>query len=763
MRGRLLKRRPNSKGKSVRRDRLLGAMLLFGHLARHLIRRRPKLALRDRLAMLPRTGLPIAAPVTVHWDEHQIPFITAETEDDLAVALGLVHAHLRLGQIEMMRRLSQGRVAEMIGPLGVEVDRLVHTLDIARAVPAIARELPEETRRFLKAFVRGLNHYIARAETLPDEFRLLGLQRKPWSVADLLTLGRLVSGDVNWIVWARLLGLRGEPDWPMLWHRLLRHDLFSPATSPEEHASSVGSSATMGTALKSGSNCFVVSSARSASGAPVIASDPHLSLFLPNPWIIAGMKSPARHAVGLMIPGLPFIALGRNPWIAWGGTSLHAASSDLVVVPAEGSAEIREREEVLTVRWSGRRKIRIREARWGPIVTDIPWLRSDGDRLALRWIGHQPSDEMTAMLRANRARNGAEFRAALDGFAVPAQRLLYADVVGHIGDIMAAHLLERSGPAPADLAIEAQAACGWDVTLTSDRLPSCVDPRDGFLASANERAEAPGLLIGHHFSPPDRKRRLDQLLSAETGLSVDAAARIQRDVHWMAALAQRDLLLAWLGSAGERRSARQERLIADLSGWDGSYGADSRGALAFELLSHHLARRLVAPRRREAYAASWGMRGLIWDDVRSASAEDRIRALEAALRDAAAALPRRAAWGGVHRLQLGHPLALIPLIGRAYCVADLPAAGSSETLLKTAHPLTDKRHASRYGSSARHISDLADPDRNYFVLLGGQDGWLGSTTSADQIALWQRGDYVRVPLTPEAVAAAFPYRTELAP
>jgi penicillin G amidase len=743
----------------VRRDRFLGALLLFAHLARHLIRRRPPLALRDRLAMLPRTGLPITVPVTIHWDEHQIPFIKAETDRDLAVALGLVHAHLRLGQIEMMRRLSQGRVAEMIGPLGIEIDRLVRTLDIARAVPEMARAMPEETRGWLDAFVSGLNHYIARAETLPQEFQIFGLQREPWSSRDVLTLGRLVSGDVNWIVWLRLLALRGDPDWPSLWRRLLEHDLFSPediGAKPDDVSEALDA------ALRSGSNSFVLSAARSASGAPVLASDPHLSLFLPNPWLIAGMKSRSHHAVGLMIPGLPFIALGRNPRIAWGGTSLHAASSDLVVVPTDGSAEIRDRIDTLSVRWGRRRKIHLRESSWGPIVTDIPWLRSGGDTLALRWIGHRPSEEMTAMLRVNRAGDWAEFRAALEGFAVPGQHMLYADIAGHIGHLMAAHLPHRTGPAAADLATEA-AAEGWGITLTSARLPSGIDPPAGFIASANERPAARDLIIGHHFSPPDRKRRLDQLLSAEPRVSVEAARKIQRDVRWTAALAERDTLLAWLGPGGQRRGPRQARLIADLSGWDGDYGANSRGALAFELISYHLARRLVGRRRREAYAASWGMRGLIWQDVRSAAPERRERALKAALRDAARAMRRRALWGGTHRLRLGHPLMLMPLLGRAWRVADLPAAGSSETLLKTAHSLTGERHASRYGSCARHISDLAEPSRNDFVLLGGQDGWLGSSTFADQVALWQRGDYIRVPLTLERVAAVFPYRTELTP
>jgi len=748
---------------SVLGDRVLGTLLLLAHLVRHPVRRGGKLSVRERLAMLPRKGLPIRTPVRIHWDEHQIPFIEAETDDDLAVVLGMVHAHLRLGQIEMMRRLSQGRVAEMIGPLGVQIDRLVRTLDVARAVPQIEREMPAETRCWLEGFVRGLNHYIAEAETLPHEFRIFGLGREPWSSFDVLALGRFLSSDVNWIVWLPLLGLRGNLDWPSLWRRLLNHDVVSPeARESERHARPLPFAGALGAMLRSGSNSFAISAAKSASGAPLLATDPHLSLFLPNAWVIAGMKSRSHHAVGLMIPGLPVIALGRNPWIAWGGTSLHAASSEFVALPADEEIVMHERTETLAVRWSRGRKIRIRESPWGPVITDIPGLRSS-DALALRWIGHRPSDEMTAMLRVNRARDWAHFRAALEGFAVPGQRMLYADVEGRIGHLMATHLPRRTGSAAADLAVPAADAAGWEARITSTGLPSRLDPPEGFITSANERPDAGDVLVGFHFSPPDRKRRLDQILSGTARVSVDGAAKMQRDVQWTTALVQRDMFLAWLGAGRQRRNPRQANLIADLSAWDGSYGAESRGALAFELISYHLARRLIGLRQRKAYAASWATRGLIWQDVLSAAPEKRQRALRAALRAAARAITPQATWGRIHRLCLGHPLMMIPLVGRAYRVADLPAAGSSETLMKTAHPLTGKRHASQYGSCARHISDLADANRNSFVLLGGQDGWWGSSTFADQVALWQRGEYISVPLMPETVRAAFPYRTELTP
>jgi penicillin amidase len=195
--------------------------------------------------------------------------------------------------------------------------------------------------------------------------------------------------------------------------------------------------------------------------------------------------------------------------------------------------------------------------------------------------------------------------------------------------------------------------------------------------------------------------------------------------------------------------------------WNGDYDAASRGALAFEAVSSHLARQLVPARRRAAYAAAWGAGALTWGDVVGAEPCRRQRALRRAVRKAAHAMGARETWGHRHRLRLCHALGFVPAIGRAWRFADLPLSGSNDTLMKTAHMLTDRRHNSRYGSVARQICDLSDLDRSYFVLLGGQDGWLGSTTFLDQLELWRRGEYVTLPLRPETARDLFPYRTDL--
>jgi penicillin amidase len=257
-------------------------------------------------------------------------------------------------------------------------------------------------------------------------------------------------------------------------------------------------------------------------------------------------------------------------------------------------------------------------------------------------MGHRPSDEITAMLAVNRARNWGEFRTAVDGFAVPGQNMLYADSSGHIGRLMAVHAPRRRAAMSDDMAIQPGAGDDWDASMTSLELPRAVDPPEGFITSANERPPDGSPFIGRHFSPPDRKRRLDQLLTAADRISFETAVRLQRDVHWEGALVQRRQLLAWLDvPAMEYLRIRHHRFIDEITNWDGRYDASSRGALAFELFCHHLARRLVSSRRRAAYGATWGSRWLIWDDVVAADPRGRQRALRHAARQAANAIGPR--------------------------------------------------------------------------------------------------------------------------
>ncbi|MDT7950224.1 MAG: penicillin acylase family protein [Acetobacteraceae bacterium] len=705
------------------------------------IGRPPPQSTAERLANLPVDAPGLQGKVTIRWDPHQIPSIEAGSDGDLAFGVGVVHAHLRLVQLEVMRRLASGRVAELIGPAGVEIDRALRLMRFGHAVPAMSAALPDRSRVWAEGFVAGINHQIARAPAVPYEFRLLGVAPTPWTVAELLLVSRLAATDVSWLLFANLLRAQAKMPaaaWDALWPLLQQGDTLPVPTGLEEAA----------LGLVRGSNSAAVAAGRSAGGAGMIASDPHLPTMLPPLWLIAGLHAPGLDVVGLMIPGLPVVALGRNAALAWGGTSLHAASSELIDVSAEPMTEW---EEVIAVRGQAPVTVTLRETRFGPVVSDGLLLRS-GRTLALRWVGHAVSDELTAMLDVMRAGSLEAFRAALRGFAVPGQTMVAVEAgpSGHAGRVVAAHLPRRPDAPMAGLVCAPDAAWGLDDLVEGAALPQA---EEEVVASANERPAGSPVPVGFFFSPPGRAQRLRALLDTGERVSLATMRGVQLDVAQPGALALRDLLLGRL-----RAGPRQRDAVAALAAWDGAYGTGSAGALVFEALVSFLARRLVPGAELALLTTLFSGRGVVAQRIAGAPP----RALRGALRQAARVLRRHGSWGAVHRMGLRHPLAMLPLVGRWFPEVGGPVAGGNETLNKSGHGLVTGRHRVTFGACARHVSDLSQPDLNWFVLLGGQDGWLGSATMTDQVALWQAGEAIPVPLRAES-ARGWPHVTTLVP
>ncbi|MGH8031393.1 MAG: penicillin acylase family protein [Luteimonas sp.] len=717
-------------------------------------------SLQQRLAMLPCANAPVAAEVTIRWNDHQVPFIEASSENDLMVALGVVHAHLRLGQMELMRRIAYGRVAEMIGPMGIELDRSLRQFDFGRAVPQILAGLSTQDRQCAESFVAGINHVLLDGGEKPAEFSLLHIGIEPWTLTDLFTAGRLGAVDMSWMVWARLLPLRERlaPEvWAALWPRLLAGDMPATATAPDGVGLGGRAVAAM---LRSGSNSAAVAARRSRTGGAMIANDPHLSASMPNAWLIVGMHAPGLHCVGLMMPGLPFPLLGRNPWIAWGGTSLHAQSSDLYDVSTLPAAAIRERSTTVRVRGARTRQLRLRESEFGPIVSDGAIL-SSRQTLALRWMGHLPSNELGAMLAVARARDWESYRQALSGFGVSGANMVFAGGDGRVAHVLAAHLPVRPRTAPADLVLPMQADVHWRQVADINAMPIRLDPPEGFVASANEAPPEGHFPVGYFFAPLDRAKRLASLLGGDQPLGVDDLRRLQRDVAGPGSLRLRDVLLAALPVPPP--GALPQRLWDALRQWDGNYARDSTGALAFELLLAGVAQRLSKKDRLGAYQDVWMTQHLLQEDFAALPAQELRRTIERALPAVARKWRRHARWGAVHRIHAKHILGFLPSLGRFLNAPAFEAEGGNNTVHKNGHSLCVGPHEVSFGSSARHISDLSDLDANDFVLLGGQDGWAGSANYADQLALWQRGDYIRVPLRPDSVRAAFTHSTTLRP
>jgi penicillin amidase len=737
-----------------------------------------KRSLRDRLADFPIDELPLESAVRLRFDAHQIPFVEGDSDRDVAAALGMVHAHLRLGQMEITRRLAQGRLAELLGPLAVRLDHSLRSLGLGLAVPEMRASLPPETLEWLEGYVSGINAYQRKMRSKPLEFALLRIPVADWSIEDVLMVSRLAGADVNWVMWLDILGLRRAYAWRVVWGKILELGLASPASfTPERWDAYLPR--LLGGVIRSGSNSFAATSdANATSGACAfsgdkkawLASDPHLSVIFPNVWILAGFKSPSYHAVGLMLPGLPFMALGRNPRAAWGATNMYAASSDLVDIGSVPLERYVSRRDIIHVRGWVPKEIILRSTPYGPVISDAPFLeRYRGVPISLRWMGHLPSDEITAFLRASRASDWDSFRAAFRTYAVSGMNVVYADADGNVGQLMAVRLPLRPQGAPADLFTQpADSDRAWASLADASTLPHGSNPPDGFVVSANNRPAPTGFPVGYLFPPGDRHLRIRALLEGGREVTLDRLKAIQGDVYSASGDRVRSLLSERIERTGVIAEGKGIRnMVRCLAEWDGNYRSVSRGAAAFQLIVHAFA----LPYLRTGYGkalthyllASEAFYRVLEEELAREPGSALLDALRQGVRDAYRRWRKYPTWGILHRLRPAHPLRLVPVLGRLFVLGDAGADGSSQTVHKSAHPVTGRPHAVTYGAVARHISNLADPDENHFALLGGQDGWLLSENSLDLWEKWRKREYVRLPLTPGAVTEAFPYLLVLRP
>lgn len=712
---------------------------------------------QSRLAHFPSENLPLEKPVEINWNAHAIPYIVAQNDKDAAFALGLTHAHLRLGQMEILKRIAHGRISEMAGPATVKLDEALRHLGFWRSSKDVLKSMPDHSRQWLEAYVDGINHYKQNLSLEPHEFKVLGIQNsEAWSAEDSLTIGRLSGTDVNWMSWFSLLQVYDQPGYQAYYNDLLSiGEAGAVSIAPDGDALKMVQEnkalETLSTILtgfsRSGSNSVAVSGSRTKSGKPIIANDPHLGFFLPNAWVTIGLKSPSYHGVGMMVSGIPVFGFGRTPNFAWGGTNMRALNSDLVDVSDLPSDAFIEESHLIKVRFWPDHVFQARTTKYGPVMSDTRVFPSpEGKQLAVKWVGHNITDEITALLDANRAQNYDQFRTAMADFAIPAQNFVYADK-DTIAITLATQLAKRDADHQKTLIHTPDAVDRyWSETLDATTLPNQVNPTRGFVASANNRPVEMGHPLGYFFAPDERVRRLIHLAGARQDHDIESLKALQSDTKSLMSL--------------DIKNALSDRFDLPnwMDDWDAAYNVNSREALQFEIFIAHFAPEVFNHIGQDALYEKLKdritMRGFLLSYIESLPAED----IEIAYKDAlekANTLPKDQNWGTHHKLKVQHLLGNIPILGKAYRQNPISVSGSQETILKTAHPTTAQKHTVTYGSQSRHISDLSDLDANYFVLFGGNDGWIGSDKAYDQVKMWQDGTYIQMPLRLENLPQSF--------
>jgi penicillin amidase len=539
-----------------------------------------------------------------------------------------------------------------------------------------------------------------------------------------------------------------------------------------------------GTLPDSASNAWTVSAARSASGAPLLASDPHLGFSAPILWYLARIDlADGRMLAGATSPGVPGVVIGRSRDLAWGFTTTHSDTQDVFVeTPSgadayetpDGPRPFAVREEPIAVRGQAEPvRLRVRETRHGPVISDLD---PDGDApggrlLAVAMANLAPDDTSAAgLLALGNARTVAEGRAAGALITGTPQNLMLADRGGGIAMALTGRTpVRRSGdgtlPAPG-----ADGSHDWTGWVAADALPQVADPPGGALANANNRVSPPGdpAYLGRDWFGDWRFRRIGELLAARPRHDAAGFAALQRDT---VSLLARELVLAPdapLRRAPRPADAATAAALDLLLAWNGDVAADRPEPLVFEAWMRAAQRLALAAGGappgaggpeflRRVLSPDAGAAAGRWCDGDCAALAGRALAESvAALQPSEGADPRAWRWGRVHVARFEHPiLRALPLLGE-WTRLEAATGGDDQTVgrggMRGSGP-SAWQHV--HGAGLRLVADLADPDATLAVIATGQSGRPLSAHWGDLLPLWRDGGTVALGCAPDGGSGRF--------
>jgi penicillin amidase len=727
-------------------------------------------------------------PVTVMRDRWGVAHIYAASQHDLFFAQGFVVAQDRLFQMELWKRSGQGRLAEILGSAALQRDVNARRLRYRGDMDAEYKSYGPDTKEILEAFTDGINAFIAERQRpngsgLPIEFKLAGFKPESWKPEDCLNRMAAFSMTGNAfreLQHAQLITTVGATEA----RKLLDLDPvveLDPAKNldftglSEKLLSGLAGSDTRiefpGKALAE-SNNWTISGKLTESGKPLLANDPHRIVAVPSLRYMVHLVAPGWNVIGAGEPGLPGVALGHNQDIAWGFTIFGLDQQDLYLEEinpanplqyktASGWETMRVERETFSVRGQSAVTENLKFTRHGPVMWE------DGKRaLAMRWVGAEPGTAgYLGSLAIDRARNWNDFGAAMKGWKVPSENIVYADRAGNIGEhsIGLAPLRSWTGLLP----VPGKADFEWSGFLPVDKLPHFFNPAAGFVATANNRMTPDGYpyKVSFQWYSVYRAKRIKEVLeqarSSGKKLSVEDMENLQND---LLSIPARELLSLLQKAA----PTSTDPVIRLLLSWDASVTRQSAAAALFELWMQDVSDAVlhkVAPENTWLILEELAPNQVIDilthpsaivfgtnpDAARNQLLLDSLNSATERLRKLEGPDPKKWAWGQLHTIHFHHPLDQ----AKDAAFMDLgPVArpGDDETVDATGY--SGKSFAQVSGASYREIMDTGDWDKSVAINVPGQSGQPGSIHYSDLLPLWTEGRYFPLSYSKTAVEKA---------
>lgn len=726
----------------------------------------------------------LSAEVRVQTDSHGMPVIHASRRIDAARALGYVTARDRLFQMDLMRRKSAGRLAEIFGEKALESDIKARTYGYNRQAQAILAKLPKEHSHLLEVYAEGVNRYIRESGKLPFEFKVLGYRPELWQASDsvLVMLGMCENLTVGSERFERMFSVMEKalpddllrfltPDTDFYTEQLLHQaeslrpaqaipiDSLANALTHRNDDSKPLAQLAQPLDLMIGSNAWAVGGNKTWDGRAILANDMHLNLSVPNIWYRVELDYGDVHAAGLILPGTPLLVAGSNRHIAWGETNLSGDFLDLVRLEVDAGhpgqykqgdhwLPFEELPETIGIKGGKVRQITVRQTVWGPVsnqpLLDQPvavhWVALDVDAMNMGLFDLEESETLDQAVKIVNHAGG------------PQLNVLLADEKGHIAWTLMGRIPKRFGLDGLAARSWADGSVGWNGYVEASDLPRVIDPPEGILVSANDRrlGKSYPYVIGHQFGGGYRAYRIHQQLSQMDEVSEWSSFNLQLDSKTDFYDFYHHLALSSLKADAESDDMRHYLLA-----WDGRAETGSLGMALLVEFRKQLIESVFSPFLADCrkldphFSYAWTYidtplqallrqkpHQLLPDAAHDADWDDFIlRQLKISLERLKAQHPgvdlMQLNWGRQNKVNQLHPFSkALPLLGYILDMPKQPLPGCGQCV---------RAAGAEFGASERMVVSPGHFEEAVLHMPGGQSGQVLSPYYADQQKIWLNG------------------------
>lgn len=733
-----------------------------------------------------------AKGVSVYYDKIGVPHIYAKNEEKAMMALGYVHAQDRLWQMELLRRIAAGRLAEIFGADLVETDVFFRSLGIESTVVKQIAQLQQNPKvlKLSNAYLKGVNQYINEGKT-PLEFTLLGIKKENYTLKDI----HYVSA---YMAFSFAHAFKTDPLISAIQSKLGSNyveDLGIDHGVDEEVEKSSLLAVNFASASRKilqkmpfpqfiGSNGWAIAAHKSKTGKVLFENDPHIGYAQPSVWYQAHLKTPKYENYGFYIGLMPFPLLAHNRNYAFGITMFENDDIDfyqlkeedlnsITYKTAQGNFTYQIKKETIQIKGEEPKIIEVKYSHLGPIFNYAMKSLKGKPSVAIQWVYQTvPPKILEVSYGINHASSIKQFQKSLYGLSAPGLNMVYGDKKGNIGLWSVAKLYEKK--VGTQQIIDANKSEALETKwLPFHQNPQQINPHRGYVLTANAN---PGLVNGKNYPgyylPKNRYQSIENQLTKEMRLGKNTMMAMPNQHNNSTDVR---LMKAKLSHLQIDRLTNKELMVLDeLVKWKGGYSTQDVGATIYQKWLHLIVEATfkdeLGEEDFENFVATnlykntlntifYNPSSVWWDNITTKQKETINGVLTNSFKIAVLQLEKqlgsqmnRWQWGKVHQVTFEHPLAKMEILKKWLNVGPFEIAGSNESVLNTMFDFTTKGvYKVNAGPSTKRVVDFANIENSYAILPTGQSGHFLSPYYKNQTSNYLKGKYYKMLLNDQEI------------